>query len=365
MLMDATGEPVKAVGDSFVVHMDREALNDYPMGLYDVTVTIKTFVPDREIAWTILGQIRPQIGHVYGYTARAGGRWDARDLLLRLVVDRSGVEGGRDLPGHLRRALRATLGILARTVARRRTRSACGNRRINRGYAPGSVPAGTERPRSGRDGIHQSRRPGIVRGLPALAGPALAAGDLAGLVQLPGRSRTSASEHGLLGGPRPPLAPLFGSSPAPRRHSPFQTALARSRMGVPRRHRRGLGRSGWRRVLATLRSSRVRLHAAGHRVGLVGALREPRARIPSGDLRLLDPLCPHDGSLQTPRVWSAQPQRSPRERRGHLDRRSHRDRGHLQWPSWHGRTDDPRWTGAATEVRAASPPSRSLCMARG
>jgi hypothetical protein len=33
MLMDATGEPVTAVGDSFVVHMDREALNDYPMGL--------------------------------------------------------------------------------------------------------------------------------------------------------------------------------------------------------------------------------------------------------------------------------------------------------------------------------------------
>src|SRR5829696_7141930 len=68
MLMDATGDPVTAVGDSFVVHMDREALNDYPMGLYDVTVTITTFVPDREIAWTILGQIRPQIGHVYGYT---------------------------------------------------------------------------------------------------------------------------------------------------------------------------------------------------------------------------------------------------------------------------------------------------------
>ena len=30
--MDADGEPVNAVGDSFVVHMDREALNDFPMG---------------------------------------------------------------------------------------------------------------------------------------------------------------------------------------------------------------------------------------------------------------------------------------------------------------------------------------------
>src|SRR5437763_11617057 len=71
MLMDATGDPVSGVGDTFVVHMDREALNDYPLGRYDVTVTIKTFVPDREIAWTVLGQIRPQIGHVYGYTLEA------------------------------------------------------------------------------------------------------------------------------------------------------------------------------------------------------------------------------------------------------------------------------------------------------
>ena len=44
MLMSATGEPVRAVGDSFVVHMDREALNDFPLGLYDVTVSIVTFV---------------------------------------------------------------------------------------------------------------------------------------------------------------------------------------------------------------------------------------------------------------------------------------------------------------------------------
>src|ERR1700733_4614801 len=67
MLMDATGEPVKAVGDSFVVHMDREALNDYPMGRYDVTVIITTFFPDRDIAGTVSGQIQPPMGHVYGY----------------------------------------------------------------------------------------------------------------------------------------------------------------------------------------------------------------------------------------------------------------------------------------------------------
>lgn len=53
MLQDATGEPVSAVGDSFVVHMDREALGDLPdWGRYDVTVSIKALEPDRLITWT-------------------------------------------------------------------------------------------------------------------------------------------------------------------------------------------------------------------------------------------------------------------------------------------------------------------------
>ena len=37
MLQDADGDPVTAVGDSFVVHMDREALGDIDWGEYDVT----------------------------------------------------------------------------------------------------------------------------------------------------------------------------------------------------------------------------------------------------------------------------------------------------------------------------------------
>src|SRR3984957_19161096 len=65
MLMEASGDAVTAVGDTFVVHMDREALNDYPLGLYDVTVEIVTFEPDQEIAWTVHGQL--DLGHVYGY----------------------------------------------------------------------------------------------------------------------------------------------------------------------------------------------------------------------------------------------------------------------------------------------------------
>ena len=118
MLMGASGEPVAAVGDSFVVHMDREALNDYPLGLYDVTVTITTFVPEREIAWTILGQIQPPIGHVYGYVLEPV---DEGTLVTSYYdwssIDPTWKEAGI-FPVLSEGALRATLGILARTTAR-------------------------------------------------------------------------------------------------------------------------------------------------------------------------------------------------------------------------------------------------------
>ena len=125
MLMDASGDPVSAIGDSFVVHMDREALNDYPeLGKYDVTVTIRRFVPDREIAWTILGQIRPQIGHVYGYTLEPA----ADGTLVTSYYDWSDIDPSWKQAGIFpvipESALRGTLGILARTVARGYPRSA-------------------------------------------------------------------------------------------------------------------------------------------------------------------------------------------------------------------------------------------------
>ncbi len=118
MLLDATGEPVSGVGDTFVVHMDREALNDYPMGKYDVIVSIKTFVPDREVAWTVLGQIKPPIGHVYGYTLEPV----ADGTLVTSYYDWSEIDDtwkeAAVFPILSEGALRATLGILARTVAR-------------------------------------------------------------------------------------------------------------------------------------------------------------------------------------------------------------------------------------------------------
>src|SRR3954447_1012746 len=46
MLIDAEGEPVKQPGDRFLVHMDRDALGDVPLGKYDVELVIATLVPD-------------------------------------------------------------------------------------------------------------------------------------------------------------------------------------------------------------------------------------------------------------------------------------------------------------------------------
>lgn len=118
MLQSAEGEPVNAVGDSFIVHMDREALNDYPMGRYDVTVSIVTYVPDREIAWTVLGTVRPPIGHVYGYRLEP----TENGTLVTSYYDWSSIDDSwREsgiFPVISETAVRATLGILARTIAR-------------------------------------------------------------------------------------------------------------------------------------------------------------------------------------------------------------------------------------------------------
>jgi hypothetical protein len=117
MLQSATGDPVSKVGDTFVVHMDRESLNDYPLGRYDVTISIERFERDREIAWSVLGQIKPQIGHIYGYRLEPaeGG------TLVTSYYDWSSIDPvwreANIFPVISEGALRATLGILARTVA--------------------------------------------------------------------------------------------------------------------------------------------------------------------------------------------------------------------------------------------------------
>src|SRR5271166_126313 len=121
MLQDADGDAASAVGDSFVVHMDRESLNDYPqLGKYDVTVEIKEFEQDRLISWTILGRLRPQIGHIYGYQLQPAD--DAAATVVTSFYDWSNIDPQyRDagiFPILSEGVLRATLGILDRTVRR-------------------------------------------------------------------------------------------------------------------------------------------------------------------------------------------------------------------------------------------------------
>ena len=116
MLMGATGEPATKVGDTFVIHMDRQALNDFPLGIYDVTVRITKFEENKEIAWTVIGQLEPQIGHIYGY------RLEPADdgTLVTSYYDWSEIDPvwrERDIfPIISETALRATLGILARNL---------------------------------------------------------------------------------------------------------------------------------------------------------------------------------------------------------------------------------------------------------
>ncbi|WP_457206851.1 SRPBCC family protein [Nocardioides sp. P5_C9_2] len=119
MLQDAEGDRVTEAGQTFVVHMDRESLGDLDMGRYDVTVTITTFERDRELAWKVLGRVRPQIGHVYGYRLEPS---DDGGSLVTSYYDWSDIAPEwRDagiFPVISEASLKATLGILDRTVRR-------------------------------------------------------------------------------------------------------------------------------------------------------------------------------------------------------------------------------------------------------
>jgi hypothetical protein len=113
MLQDFTGEPAEKVGDTFVIHMDRESLNDVPLGKYDVTVHIIVFERNKEIAWDLGPDIPVQ--HFYGYRLDTG-----EDGVTNVTAyyDWSKVSGDlkERFPIVPDSALRATLGILERTV---------------------------------------------------------------------------------------------------------------------------------------------------------------------------------------------------------------------------------------------------------
>ncbi len=116
MLQSATGEPARAAGDTFVIHMDRESLGDLPMGKYDVTVTFTAYEQDEYVTWEVSGEGFPSIGHYYGYRLEPaeGG------TLVTSIYDWSQIGERWKATGAWpiipESALKATLGILERTV---------------------------------------------------------------------------------------------------------------------------------------------------------------------------------------------------------------------------------------------------------
>ena len=118
MLMSAEGDAVTKVDDTFLVHMDREALNDIPLGKYSVSIRITKFEKDREIAWTIEHPlIDPPMGYVYGYRLEPV----ESGTLVTSYYDWSNaheVHKARiNFPIIPEASIRATLGILERTLS--------------------------------------------------------------------------------------------------------------------------------------------------------------------------------------------------------------------------------------------------------
>lgn len=117
MLMSAEGDLASQVDDTFLIHMDRESLNDVPLGKYSVSIRITVFEKDREIAWTIEHpMIDPHMAHVYGYTLEPM----ESETLVTSYYDWSNVpdvhKSRVNFPVIAESSLRATLGILARNA---------------------------------------------------------------------------------------------------------------------------------------------------------------------------------------------------------------------------------------------------------
>lgn len=120
MLQSAEGETVTAVGDEFVVHMDRESLNDFPlMGKYDVTVTITGFEQDAHLEWTVSRETQAPVEHRYGYRvepSEIGASVTSYYDWSQIAAQYREMGIFPILPESV---LRASLGILARTVEKK------------------------------------------------------------------------------------------------------------------------------------------------------------------------------------------------------------------------------------------------------
>lgn len=114
--------PATAVGEVFVIDMDREALGDRPMGRYQSECRVTRIEEDRLFEWNVrlVGDERPPIGHVYGYELTDNG--DGTTTVTS-YCDWTAVPDKYKVPGVWpivpQTALRATLGILERTIVRK------------------------------------------------------------------------------------------------------------------------------------------------------------------------------------------------------------------------------------------------------
>ncbi len=118
MLQSVEGSAVTGVGDTFLVHMNREALGDLDWTTYDVTVHVTAFEPDRLLEWKIDGRMKPPVGHVYGY--RLAPAEGGAGTVVTSYCDWSGLDPHwRDVitfPIVKPVSLKATLGILERAL---------------------------------------------------------------------------------------------------------------------------------------------------------------------------------------------------------------------------------------------------------
>jgi hypothetical protein len=116
MLQSAEGGPVRKVGDTFLVHMDREALKAPPPAKYDMEVTITEFEQDRLIEWAPARPGKPSAGHRYGYRLEPS----ESGTLVTSYYDWSQIGDEYRKMGVFpvipESGLRATLGILARNL---------------------------------------------------------------------------------------------------------------------------------------------------------------------------------------------------------------------------------------------------------
>ena len=128
MLMSAAGSPVRAVGDGFDVQMCRDALNDIALGRYEVTVRITEFEQDAAIGWTVESPtVDVPTNHFFGYRLSPveGGTdvtaWYDWSEVNPIWIDRQVPVGTIRWPVIPEASIRATLGILERTVVNKTT----------------------------------------------------------------------------------------------------------------------------------------------------------------------------------------------------------------------------------------------------